>query len=153
MLGLHAASSASRRGCSFRAVRITVASKTAYFRSSVIGSPRNLGLNYGRGRRRDSTPSLVWRFLRSPFVRYHFRFSFLKYLWFPRFPTPRSEEMVCLFRRIILKVKKLRLRVGASNTGSEKAGCANLNFPQIKPKFPACQPRGGVFAIMREQHA
>ena len=35
MFGLHSLSSSSRRGCSFRAVKITVASKMACFRSSV----------------------------------------------------------------------------------------------------------------------
>ena len=40
MFGLHSLSSSSRRGCNLRAVKITVASKMACFRSSVMESPQ-----------------------------------------------------------------------------------------------------------------
>jgi hypothetical protein len=46
-----AESTASRSGCSLRAVKITVASKIACFRYSIIGSPRSLGLKSGRQER------------------------------------------------------------------------------------------------------
>ena len=47
LTGLPSRSFSSRSGCNFRAVKITVASKMACFRSSVMESPQ-LGLKCGR---------------------------------------------------------------------------------------------------------